>query len=146
MREWVALRLPMQLSKANLYEIKKAIRKDRLFFLRDLSSFDLNVHASRDRKNFQLVDSVWCWIQQVEHADVCAHFELLARLAVDVRGSENGEDLAFCWKWDRPHNAGTGPFRRFDNVLYGTVEHPLIKCFEADPYSFSGLFCHIPTS
>lgn len=110
------------------------------------SCFDLDIHARCDRENFQLVDGVWGGVEEVENADVCAHLELLARLAVDVRRSEYGEDLALGGKRDRSHNAGTGPFRRFNNVLYGTVEHPLIKCFEADPYSFSGLFCHSPTS
>ncbi len=103
--------------------------------------FDLDINARCNRKHFQLVDRVEGWVQEIEHADMRAHLELLARLSVDVRRAQNRKDLAFCWQGDRPYDASAGALRCFDNIRCRTIQLALIVRFETDADSFSWLLC-----
>lgn len=94
--------------------------------------FDFNVDAGCDRKNLQLVDRIGRWVHDVEKADMSAHFELLARFAVDVRRAENSVDLPFCRKRDWSSNTCARSFCRLHDVLSGSVEHALVVAFKAD--------------
>src|ERR1700722_16435929 len=73
---------------------------------------------------------------------MCAHFELLARLAVDVRRAEYSENLAFSGQRDRACNAGAGALCCLDDVCCRTIEDSLVVTLESYPYLFLSLFCH----
>ena len=103
-------------------------------------SLDLDVDAGCDGEYFQLVDGIKGRVEEVEYADVGAHFELLSRLSVDVRGSKNCIDLPFRRQWDGSDYSGPCSLRRFDNILYRSVEHPLVECFKANAYFLSRCF------
>lgn len=97
-----------------------------------LSCFDLDVNASCNRKDFQFVDRVGSWVEDIQHADVRTDLKLLARLAVDVRRSENCIDLSLCRERDRTRDPSAGAFGCFDDIGYGAIQDALVVAFKAN--------------
>ena len=117
--------------------LRKRGPKETLGALRALG-LNLDINAGGNWKNFQFVDGVEGRIKEIKNADVRSRLELLARLSVDVRRTEDRIDLSLCWERNRPHNASPCSFRRFDDILNRAVKHPLVKRLKADADFFSG--------
>jgi hypothetical protein len=98
---------------------------------------DFDIDAGCDWKYLELVDGVQCWVEKIEHPHVGSHLELLARLAVDVRRSENGVDLSFGRQGNWPYDSSACSFCRFNDVLNRSIKGTLIKGLQTDPDFFS---------
>lgn len=68
--DWVLLKeyLPLELQKRN----------GRFSPPGNYLSFNLDIHAGCDGKDFQLINCIKCWIEKIEYADVRSHLELFA--------------------------------------------------------------------
>src|SRR5262249_265507 len=85
-------------------------------------------------------------LQNIDETFVRADFELLARLAVDVRRAQHRVPLDARRQRDRPDDDGPGPLRRVDNLVRGPIEHFVIEGFHSNPYAFTPLASHVVSS
>src|SRR5215212_4077489 len=98
----------------------------------DGSEFDFHIHARSEVELHQRVDRLRGGIDDVEHALVRAHLELLARLLVDVRRPQHREALEAGRQRDGPTDLRAGPLRRRHDFARRGVEDAVIERFEAN--------------
>src|SRR5688572_3047602 len=78
---------------------------------------DLDEYASRHNEAVEGFNRTRRRLENVDHALVRAHFELLAALLVDVRAAENGVAFHAGRNRDGAANPGVGPLGVVDDFL-----------------------------
>src|SRR3954452_4505168 len=86
-------------------------------------SLDLNVNASRKIELHERVHRLLRRLEDVEQALVRADLELLTRLLVDVRRTENAIFVLHRRQRDRPRHLRSGPASGIDDLPGRLVEH-----------------------
>src|SRR3954466_3097158 len=96
------------------------------------SELDLHVHALSEVELHESIDCLRGGIDDIEHALVGAHLELLARLLVDVRRAEHRKALKTRRQRDGPTYLRAGPLRRRHDFARRGVEDAVIERLEAN--------------
>src|SRR5439155_18477049 len=102
-------------------QLKMPLSAGAQLYVRDLR-LDLHEHAGRDDQAVQRFDGTRRRLEDVDHALVRAHLELLATLLVDVRAAEHGVALDAGRDGDRATDAGVGPLGMVDDLLRRRVQ------------------------
>src|SRR5689334_13296545 len=107
------------------------------------SELDLDVHAGGEVELHQRIDGLRRGVDDVEHALVRAHLELLARLLVDVRRAVDREAFDARRQRDGPANLRAGPLRRRHDLACRGVEDAVVERLEAyaDVLTVHGVSC-----
>src|SRR5580658_6489583 len=99
--------------------------------------FDFHVHARRQIELHQRVDRVRRWLQDVDQPLVRAHFKLLARFLVHVRGPQHRPAVDHRGQWNRTGHIRAGALRRIDNLSRRLIENAVIVRLQTNPNFFS---------
>src|SRR5438552_15763422 len=97
------------------------------------AELDLDVDAGGEVELHQRVHRLRRRIDDIEHALVRAHLELLARLLVDVRRTIDREPLDPGRQRDRTAHLRARPLGCADDLAGRRVEHAMIEGLEPDP-------------
>src|SRR3954466_4676061 len=98
----------------------------------DGSELDFHVHARGEVELHERIDRLRGGIDDVEHALVRAHLELLARLLIDVRRAQHREAFEAGRQGNRPTDLRAGPLRSRHDFARRGVEDAVIERLEAD--------------
>ena len=93
---------------------------------------DRNVYTRREVELLELVHCSRSRLDDVDQTLVCADFELVHRLFVNVDGTIDRELLDLSRKRHGAGYAGAGALSCFDDVRCGLVDNAIIKAFKAD--------------
>ena len=88
--------------------------------------FDLDVHARGKLELFQSGHGFGRGTVDFDHTLVRDDLELLARLFVDVRRTQNSEDLLLCGQRNRTGYDSTAVAHRFDDFLRRLVDQTVV--------------------
>ena len=77
--------------------------------------FNLDIHTSRQRELIQSINRLPRWLHNINHSLVSSHLELLARLLIHMRTSQDSVSLNSSWQRNGTMNDRTGPLRCVDN-------------------------------
>src|SRR5688500_18995200 len=97
---------------------------------------DLDVNAGRQIQLHERVHGLRSRLKNVEQPLVRPNFELLTRLLVRVRRSQDRKLVDNCRQWNRPCNARSGTFRRIDNFRCRLIENSGVVCFQSNSNLF----------
>src|SRR6266850_3226933 len=97
-----------------------------------VSELDLDVHAGRELELHQRVDGLRRRVEYVDQAAVSSDLELLARLLVDVRPTQNGVLHDRRRQRDRPRGARPRANRGVENLGGAHVEQLVVERLHAD--------------
>src|SRR5579872_5720007 len=98
------------------------------------SELDLDIDAGGEVELHQRIHCLRRRIDDIEHALVRAHFELLARLLVDVRRAIDRELLDPRRQRDRTTHLSARPFGRADDLTRRNVEYAMVEGLKPDSY------------
>ena len=93
---------------------------------------DRDINTSWEVELLELVHCGCCWLDDVDQALVCADFELVHCLLVNVRRTINSQLADVSRKWHRAGNACAGALCCFNDVCCRLVDDAIIEAFEAD--------------
>src|SRR3954463_16034832 len=97
------------------------------------SGLDLHEYAGRDDQAVEGLDGPRGGLEDVDHALVRAHLELLARLLVDVRATEHRVPLDPRRNGNGPADAGVGALGVVDDFLRRRVQRPMVVRLHPNP-------------
>ena len=95
-------------------------------------SLDLDIDSGGQRQTIEGINRFACGLHDVDQSLVCSDLELLARLLVDVRASQNRVTFNPCWQGDWPPNVRACALGRIDDFRRRLVEHRVIVSFHPD--------------
>lgn len=98
----------------------------------DHLELDLDVNTGRKIQLHESIDRLRRRIDNIQHALVSAHFELLAAFLIDVRRAVNGVTLDAGWQRNWSANLCTGTFRRIYDLARRSIEYSMIESLEPD--------------
>ena len=99
--------------------------------------FNLHEHTGGNNQPVQGFDRASGRREDVDHALVRAHLELLPALLVHVRRPQYRVQISYRRKRNRPSHCGTGSLRRIDNLRRRLVQYPVIVRLQANSNAFS---------
>src|SRR3954468_4254267 len=99
---------------------------------------DLDVHACRQLDALQAVDGLGVGIDDVDQALVDAHLEVLARVLVDVRATDDRVAMLVGRQRDRTANRCAGARHGFDDLARRLGDDLVVECLEAN----ADALCH----
>src|SRR3990172_294495 len=102
--------------------------------LSSLFEFYFHVNARRKVQPHQGVHRMLRRLHYVHEPFVCAYFELLPALLVNVRGPQHAELVYLGGQRDRAFDARPRPLGCLDYLLDGAVEKPVVVSLESYPY------------
>src|SRR5260370_39134475 len=111
-----------------------------------MSARDLDADAGREAETLKSVDHARIEVEDVDHALVRAHLELLARVFVDERTADHGQLGDLCWEWDGAGSARVGTAGGVDDLVRRLIQHTVVVFLEPDPNLFRHAVCPLPSS
>src|SRR6266849_2618297 len=111
-----------------------------------MSALDLNADAGRKTETLECVDDAWVEVEDVDHALVRAHLELLARVFVDERAADHGQLGDLGWKRDGAGSARVGTAGGIDDLVRRLIQHTVVVCLEPDPNLLRHAVSPLPSS
>lgn len=109
-----------------------------------LGALDFDVDAAWQVESHQGVDRLVGRFDDVDQSVVGSQFEVLHRLLVDVRSSNNAEASDVGWKWNRSLHARAGALGGVNDLFCGLLDDAVVKCSKSNSYFHSALmyqFC-----
>jgi hypothetical protein len=103
-----------------------------------LSQPNRDVYSRRQVEPSQGVYGFGSGFQYVYEPLMGAYFEVLPRIFVYVRASNNAETANVRRQRHRPSHPGAGPLRSLDDLAGGQVQHLMVECFEYYSYFLLG--------
>ena len=88
----------------------KKVFNERFFMLKVSNfrlKFDFYVYTTWKIQFHQSVNCFLSWVDDVDQAFVCTHFELFARIFVFVSRTNDCVEATLSWKWDWTRNLCT---------------------------------------
>src|SRR5438270_8812027 len=96
-------------------------------------ALDLDAHARREREPLQRVDDARVEVEDVDHALVRAHLELLAGILVDERRPDHRELADLSRQRDGAGSARVRAAGGVDDLVRRLVQDPMVVGLEPDP-------------
>ena len=78
------------------------------------------------------VHSLWGWVHNIDETLVSAHLEMLARILVLVRGTNNAVDVLLSRERNRANHSCTRVRHRFDDLLRRLVDDLMVIGLKPD--------------
>src|SRR5260370_40643156 len=111
-----------------------------------MSALDLDADAGRKTETLECVDDARVEVEDVDHALVRAHLELLARVFVDERAADHGQLGDLGWEWDGAGSARVGTAGGVDDLVRRLIQHTVVVCLEPDPNLLRHAVSPLPSS
>ncbi len=105
-----------------------------------LRALDFDVDAAGEIETHQSVDRLVCWLENIDQAIVRSKLEVLHRLLVDVRASDNAEASEVRRKRNGTRYSGAGALCRLGDFLSRLVDDPVIVSAKSNA-NFNA--CHV---
>lgn len=130
----------------------------KVFYERFLCSkikleFDFDVYTTWKIQFHQSVNCFLSWVDDVDQAFVCTHFELLTRVFVLVRRTDDGVEATLSWKWYWTSNCRACTASSVNDFFCRCVKCTVLVRFQTDTdffvchlFSFSVMFYRISSS
>lgn len=118
-------------------------RRELQHFREFLRALDFDVDATRKIESHQSVDRLVGRLKDVDETIVGSKLEVLHRLLVDVRSSDNAEASKVRRKRNWTRNSGAGALCRLRDLLGRLVDDPVIVCAKSNA-NFNA--CHVCNS
>lgn len=100
--------------------------------LTHLRELNLYIYTGSKVELHQSINGLGCRLNDIEQPFIRPHFELLARLFVNVRSAVYGELLFVRRQWNRSTDQRASPACRISDIASCLIQYPMIECLEAN--------------
>lgn len=97
-----------------------------------LTHFDFHIYASWKAEVGERIDGFWGWFEDIDHALMCAHFELLAAVFMNESRTQYCVFALRCRKRHWSGDGGTSSLGGINDLLCALIDKLMIICADLD--------------
>ncbi|EGL13262.1 conserved domain protein [Gardnerella vaginalis 315-A] len=112
-------------------------------YLPPFLQLNLDIYIRRQVNVHQRIHSLWRWINDVNEALMSAHLEMLARILIFVRRTDNNKHVLLGRQRNRTHYCGARVRHRLDDFLRRLVDDLMVIGLKPDA-DFLSRHCRPP--